>query len=399
MRAAESVIIDGEPTGLYAAGWRQIWRINLQGCAYRTWAKMMPRIEEEVLDCALYLYRSEQEAADGTGNGGSGFLVGVPFGTDGPRIVDADDPAYGYAGRYLYAVTNRHVIDHGFTLIRLNTKEGSFHTFRPEDWIRAPADDLAVAPIYLDATIHKFKYVSTEIFTSEDAFKKWQLGPGDEVFIVGRLLHRDERQSNNPVVRFGHLATPGSESFKHPEYEFSQDSILIETHSIGGFSGAPVFASVPLWRVNAAHVRDKKTRRDLKKHDARQALEPLNRLLGVDWCHLPSHYDKVYRETAESELEETDYRSKSNSGFACIIPAWKLRALLDSEELQSMRAEEERKRVTKRAHGPMLDVAEGKVRTQHTKPKIGEPIEIPIPTEKHFFDDLGKLTRRRKPRS
>jgi hypothetical protein len=40
-------------------------------------SEIMPRIPDGFLDCVVYLYRSEDEAKEGSGIGGSGFLAGI----------------------------------------------------------------------------------------------------------------------------------------------------------------------------------------------------------------------------------------------------------------------------------------------------------------------------------
>ena len=79
-----SGIVDGAPTGLYAAGHREVWRLDSDGGSFRAWEKIVPRIDDSVQDCVIYLYRSKEEACEGLEFGGSGFLVGVPFGYDDP---------------------------------------------------------------------------------------------------------------------------------------------------------------------------------------------------------------------------------------------------------------------------------------------------------------------------
>jgi hypothetical protein len=107
-------IVDGTPTGLYAFDWRQVWRVSIDGNAYRIWEQTMPRIDDTVLDRAIFLYGSEDDADEGANSGGSGFLVG--------EARDDGD------GRHIYAVTNSHVIAGGCPVIRLNTREGAVKT-------------------------------------------------------------------------------------------------------------------------------------------------------------------------------------------------------------------------------------------------------------------------------
>src|ERR1700680_2155093 len=105
-----SAIIDGTPTGLYAAGWRETGRVNGSGVVFREWEPDMSRIPDDILDCAIYLYSSEAAGRAGESAGGSGFLVGLE--------------SLKHKGMWwIYAVTNRHVIKDGYPVARLNKRE------------------------------------------------------------------------------------------------------------------------------------------------------------------------------------------------------------------------------------------------------------------------------------
>jgi hypothetical protein len=68
----------------------------------------VPRIPPADLNCAFYLYPSEEAAKAGVKLGGSGFWVGIQS-----LVVQKL--------RWLYAVSNRHVVhSHGASVIRAN---------------------------------------------------------------------------------------------------------------------------------------------------------------------------------------------------------------------------------------------------------------------------------------
>jgi len=96
----------------------------------------MHRIPNGMLDCSIFLYSSAQSARDGVRFGGSGFLVHVPSRHQGMIHV--------------YAVTNKHVLDRGHYVLRLNTEDGLSEVIetRPDSWFLHPdGEDVAVAPI------------------------------------------------------------------------------------------------------------------------------------------------------------------------------------------------------------------------------------------------------------
>ena len=89
--------------------------------------------------------------------GGTGFLVGV-------KLIALSEPENDKF--YLYAVTDWHVaIQHGASVIRLNTKDGGIdiQEYGPDNWYWWPdlQDDLAVIPISaLENEHYIFRFVS-----------------------------------------------------------------------------------------------------------------------------------------------------------------------------------------------------------------------------------------------
>jgi hypothetical protein len=306
--------VDGAPTGLYAARWREVWRVDEDGDAYRIWEKIVPRIDDSVLDCAVYLYHSEQDAIEGAHSGGSGFLVGVPVGWDDDGWKSRP------RGTHIYAVTNSHVIEDGASVIRLNTRKGETKVIdlSRESWIHHPkSDDIAVAPIEPDRELDKFKYIGVgiDMFVTQERMKTSAIGPGDETFTVGRFIARDERQSNAPIVRFGHISGSGTELIERID-GFKQESFLVESHSISGFSGSPVFVWVPLERT--AKVADPQLMSQFRKAVRSYQHAPREYFLGIDWGHLEDEHPP---------------------GMAGVVPAWKLLEVLSTDEVIKMRRE------------------------------------------------------------
>ena len=48
----------------------------------QVWEFPMPRIADQYVDCAVYVYRSEEDAQNGVNRGGSGFIATVPLRDD-----------------------------------------------------------------------------------------------------------------------------------------------------------------------------------------------------------------------------------------------------------------------------------------------------------------------------
>jgi hypothetical protein len=332
----------------------------------------MPRIHDRVLDCAIYLYHSSRHAKRGEQSGGSGFLVGIPVGWDWD-----DWTPETMRSHHIYAITTAHVIEQGCSVIRLNTKGGSTKVIpcHPSSWLRHPnGDDLAITPIDPDPELYKFGYLSpvSESFMTKEIQDNIGLGPGDETFTVGRFIARNERQSNAPIVRFGHVSGLRPELITQERkvngVHFAQESFLVESHSISGFSGSPVFVWIPVERT--ADIADPKARSEFRKLARSTAMRPREYFLGVDWGH----------------LEDT-----APPGMAGVVPAWKLVELLNIDEVIEMRRKKEESE-SKTVRGK-LDI-----RASHTQ-KTRAGLEIPVPTKSSFMRDLDKATRKRKPSS
>jgi hypothetical protein len=289
------------------------------------------------LDSTFYLYRSVSDAQAGNESGGTGFLVGIPSVHEG-RI-------------HLYAVTNRHLIDAQFCVLRVNTTAGGMEPIQSKwgDWHPHPdGDDVSIMPVTDIDTAVRWHYIDEREFITEDLISQLDIGPGDEVFLVGRLITAAGTQRNKPVVRFGNismLADP-SEPIKHEKYG-SQVSFLVECRSLSGFSGSPVFvtSSQPL-------LLDEIARRFLGDRYQESPGMPRVRLpgrvigptiaglngpwfLGIDWGHVPL-WRSVHEQDKRTPVAD-GHAVEMNTGIACVIPAWRILELLNNEEFVKQR--------------------------------------------------------------
>ena len=254
----------------------------------------MPRIQDEYLATAIYLYRERHDAEQNSHLGGSGFFVGY---------VDMHNTII-----HVYAVTNAHVIRDGFTVIRINRRFGSYDILElpTTAWLKHPdGDDLAICSTVLTPQ-YDFKFVASNGCVDKDKASQFNIGVGDEVFMVGRFTGHPGEKKNLPIARFGNIAMMPSEDLlnglgkKRPHY-------LIEVRSVSGFSGSPVF--VYDFPGSVARGMRGTTMPDL--------------LLGIDCGHLP---------------EQEKYIS---AGVAAVVPAWCLLELLEHPEMKRQREERE----------------------------------------------------------
>jgi hypothetical protein len=282
----------------------------------------VPRIPDELLDCIVYLYPSVGEAERGAtssdpGQGGTGFLVDVP-------IEDAPRPDL----RARYIVTNSHVVgpEGQSPVVRINTVAGGSDVLplALDDWIHHPdADDVAVKPIGLSGAVHKFRTLDwTTWALTQEELNHWRVGPGDQVFFLGRFRYQEGGGRNLPTVRQGNIARM-AERIRHPR-GFEQESFLIEARSLSGYSGSPVFLFIAPydWRGQLHGTGT----------DVRHVA-----LLGIDWGHQPD-ITRVLGPDKETPWSEAELWVKQNSGLMNVLPAWRINSfLLEDEGLKEQR--------------------------------------------------------------
>ena len=211
-------------------------RKSARGYDYRVWRRgSMPRIHNQFLECSVYLYPSKEAAEKGERAGGSGFLISIKAAVEG--------------WTHIYAVTNSHVIREGNSpVIRLNTQSGETDVLEYEQdaWIHHPdGDDIAVCPLDFPAAQFVVRFIDRDkVFVTPNRIRFFDIDIGDGTFMVGRFSNHEGKQRNTPSVRFGNIAMMPDEPIKHPRGHM-QESFLIESRSIGGYSGSPVFVHIP----------------------------------------------------------------------------------------------------------------------------------------------------------
>lgn len=277
----------------------------------------MTRIPDRIRDCAVYIFPDKKSAEEGKQTGATGFLVGVP---------SAD-----FKGSYFaYAVTNRHVILQcgPNPVMRLNSEPAglSFIETEKDNWsLHDGGDDLAVHPLPQLAPFFKTNLVPEELFLTQEEVSKFDIGPGDDVFFIGRFVNHEGKLQNRPALRFGNISMMPWEPIKQKETGFNQESFVVEGRATGGYSGAPVFVYKPEW-VHAPR--------------AGFPMKDEAWLLGIEWGHLTTR-GRVEDKGGKPHSE--DWGVEANSGMIGVVPAWKLRELLDQEELVKGREEGEKR--------------------------------------------------------
>jgi len=294
----------------------------------------MPRIDDYFLDCVFYLYPPSHDPNSSEVAGGTGFFVDViesvpakpPPGYKLSRNERYQHPVHNY-----YAVTCEHVIRDGNTIIRLNNESGTTVSIplTTNDWISHPnGDDVAVCPVSLSESC-KYTAIRDAYFVEKNRKFFQAVGPGDDVFMVGRYIEHEGKYKNLPVVRFGNIAMMPHEHILQWEREdHKQESFLVDMRSISGFSGSPVFSYNP-------QISDDSLSKSLGAmmeygHGGHVRVEVGSpQLLGIDWGRMLTSKDV--------RIGTLYLPAGSNTGISPVVPAWIIRELLYSERVVAAR--------------------------------------------------------------
>jgi hypothetical protein len=345
-------------------GGSTIWetRHSMRGNPYQVIGReRMPRIPDVIQDCAVYLYPDERSAKAGESIGGSALLM----------MHQENDDSY----HQIYVVTNSHVVEEGNCAIRINTRSGLHDVIQTNEteWHLHPnGDDLAVCPVKLDIAIFKYALLTPMMFATRSLVQRFNIGMGDDCFVVGRFINHEGKQRNQPSVRFGNIAQmPGDplmRELKNGKFT-PQESYLVEAKSISGYSGSPVFVYL------APSIAERKVSLPLPG----EWRGPW--LLGINWCYLSGPSSPVFqRDDRTGNLHKTNYCAQTNSGMMGVIPAWKLEELMNDERVTALRQAryEEERRERQRNPAP----------TQTTSAKSEPPATDENPEHKEDFRHL-----------
>ena len=274
------------------------WRLKSLTHRDDVYNESMPRIPPNVLDGVAYLFPSVDHANNRTQLGGTGFFVGR-------EIAGSEDTPIGRAYAP-YLITNEHVVSDGASVVSINRRDGNppdVFDYNENDWTVHPAsDDLAAICVFGDfkKAEHKTTFVSESKFLTEAAMQHFDVGVGDEVFMVGRFVNYQGRKINRPAGRFGNISMM-LESIWIKKSRRWQEGFAVEMRSRTGFSGSPV----AVYRTPATIISD-----DIPKEKW-----SFWALLGVNWGYV---------------LDEDGENTFLNG----VVPAWRITELLDTPALK-----------------------------------------------------------------
>lgn len=273
----------------------------------------MPRIPDQMIHAAVYLYPSIEAAKAGHDSGGTGFVLIHPH---------KNNPARGS----LCIVTNKHVIQRA-PVPRLNRKDGGRPDclpIEPHDWFphRGP-HDVAILVGVLNQDIHKYTQTPTSQLVSREMAAEYKIGVGDDVYMIGRFIGHDGVVHNEPTARFGNISA-AARKMKNYEAGYDEESFAVEMKSKPGYSGSPTFVYSSVFNQVFSKVRD-------SDHSA------FHLLLGINWGHIHEKrplLDEYGKQVPGRFVTEA-------SGMNGVVPAWHILELLQQDEVAKALSEVE----------------------------------------------------------
>jgi hypothetical protein len=294
------------------------------------------RVTNRILKCTVFIGREEK---DGRFTPlGTGFLVSTNY-------MDYRPPL-----SFQYVVTCAHVVqgNEKRIVIRANDKvTGARLTQAPRGWFYHPDPkryvDVSVAPVLLNPQMFDISAIPIDTFCTQAILDQRDVGVGDELFYPGMFVSHHGKTANMPVMRLGTVAAMADQT----DLVVSQSGALtkvhlIESRSIGGHSGSPVFVNFMAPRT---YYADKKI--TLPHPLEAQAY----RLFGM----LRSHLNAT--DSGEYTAENRPGKDWVNSGIASVVPADDIAETIKQEELEIMRKKDLADHMT--ASGETSDSAEG----------------------------------------
>lgn len=176
-----------------------------------------------------------------------------------PSCEDEDAVAQPW---HIYLITARHVIDgirnvspNGKIFIRLNLTSGGIKIVESciDDWkFHATREVDAAALLAPNSWLEEldFAMVTKELVADDVVIKEHEIGPGQDVFIAGLFINHYGQHRNIPIIRVGNIAAMPEEKVSMKldgMTKISAHAYLIESRSIKGLSGSPVFTYRDTW--------------------------------------------------------------------------------------------------------------------------------------------------------
>jgi hypothetical protein len=320
-------------------------------------------VPDEVRKCVVFiLHRDKQD--DQFHLDGTGFFVSI-------KQEDLN---------FAYVITAKHVIVpikqrsvDNIVYLRINTRDGGSQLVatRVNDWIDHPTDssvDAMLLPYAPPLDVFDYLVITEQMVATESVIRDNSIGAGDEVFFTGLFVNAYGQKKNMPIVRIGNIALIPDEKIPI-KYFGNADVYLIESRSIGGLSGSPVF-------VHLGGVRTVPGKGTMLGGS-------LFFFLGLIHGHWEIDIEKTKIDIGLSTNEDEFMEEKEavNKGIAIVVPAVKIMETIFQPKLQQGRDKIIQERKEKQL--PIADVTSDnfdsngitKEEFEETLKKISRPLQ------------------------
>ena len=263
---------------------------------------------------------------------GTGFLGFVEYPIENPKTGSKSQ-------QINFLVTADHLSDMipGDELsIRFNRKSGGVATFRVNKKHKISHDDRACdiamfnIPLLHDTHDQMFINLDRQIHRALHRHT-WPAELGDEVSTIGLYASHYGETKNIPVVRTGNIAMmPDEPLWTNRGYV---TAYLIETRSIVGLSGSPVFLNPPEVAVIDGKI----------KYLPNKELITIGMMVGYQL--VATAQDQIVVPQLQGEVPGSEYSlDERNTGFAVVIPMERIFEIVESDEFnnQAIRSIEHR---------------------------------------------------------
>jgi hypothetical protein len=169
--------------------------------------------------------------------------------------------------RWIVVVTALHVVanaqrdsDDGKTFLRVNTKDGGYRHVEvvADKWFKPDMSEEIIDIAFCQwetlpgSSDFDFLCVGSELAATSEVIEAEEIGVGNEIAFAGLFVRHHGKRRNEPIVRFGNICAMPAEPVSTAVGDV--EAYLVESRSVGGLSGSPVFVDVGLVR-NVGNVR------------------------------------------------------------------------------------------------------------------------------------------------
>lgn len=298
-------------------------------------------VPPDIRKCVVFLGRDSDHGRRWCA---TGFFVVVR-----PSAEDEDSDAQSW---HIYLITARHVVDglrgnspNGKMIIRMNLTSGGIRIVESDvnDWRFHPTREVDAAALLVpESWLEELDYamVPENLVADDVVVQDHDIGPGQDVFITGLFINHYGQHRNIPIIRVGNIAAMPEEKVRMKldgNTRISAHAYLIESRSIKGLSGSPVFtyrdtwggpltgelSTTPHYSISTGTTISPGTTW-IKETPFITTGQPSYYWLGL----VHGHWDT---EIARSDIEDIDDEIKEyvNTGIAIVVPATDVWEVLD----------------------------------------------------------------------